>query len=369
MNLHDPTPSSERLQRLTAYLDEDPQNTELLAEACDAALACGRPDAAADFLASAERLAPGVAGLQARRAHMHIARGELGAARKLLEQLHVDRGNDPVLLHDLAYVHLLMDDAQAAHDLLAPGAGQDFAGPVMEQELLQSQWLRACHHLGLLEVACAWAARVHASGSLRPAAAGVASLLALDQDDQACAGTWADMALAANPGQHEALLTRGCLAMAAGDVVEGARFLERARQARPEDGRTLGALGMAHLFVGKPSLAGEQLERAVAAMPVHAPSWQALGWARLLLGQAAEALSALRRAVQLDEASAEAHAALALATALAGDAAGAAPILARAEALAPQDELTRLARACLAGDGNAQGEALQRLLLQWRPRP
>ena len=369
MNILDAPPPTERLQRLTAYLQEDPQNSELLAEACDAALACGRHDAAADFLARAERLAPGEAGLQLRRAHMQIGRGELSAARTLLEQLRVERGNDPVLLHDLAYVHLLMDDAQAAHDLLAPGARQDFAGPGVEPELLQSQWLRACHHLGLLNEACAWATRAHASGSLRPAAAGVASLVALDQDDQARASTWADMALAANPRQHEALLTRGCLALGAGNVVEGAGFLERAREARPEDGRTMGALGMAHLLAGEASVAREQLERAVAAMPAHAPSWQALGWAQLFLGEAEAALSILRRAVQLDEGSAEAHAALALATALAGDVAAAAPALARAEALDPRDALTRLARACLAADGNAQGDALQRSLLQWKPRP
>lgn len=371
MSVAAPNPASERLQRLSAWLEHDPHNAELLVEACDAALACGRHDAAEDFLATAERAGAPSPALQLRRAHVCIARGVLAQARTLLEDLRSKSGDHPVLLHDLAHVHLVAGNPQAAHDLLSPFATQRFAGTGTAQGLLQAQWLRTCHHLGLLEEAWAWVERARATQALQPAAAGVASLIALDVEQEAAARALADVALAADPLHHEALVARGGAALAAGELARGKEDLQRAADLHPDDGRTWASLGIASLLSRDIHPAREQLERAVAAQPGHAASWQALGWARLLLGETEPALEALRRCVAEDEASAEAHAALALAMALSGDTAGARACVEQAEVLDAQDEVAALARACLAGDPRSPNlqPALQRLLAQWRPRP
>lgn len=371
MNDHSTPLTSQRLQRLTAWLAHDPDNPELLVEACDEALACGQNEQAERLLARAERAAPPSPALQLRRAHLCMRREAWGQARTLLEDLRRSHGDHPALLHDLACVHLLAGDAQAAHDLLAPASAAFFADAGSAQGLLQAQWLRACHHLGRVEEAWTWTERAHSTQVLQAEAAGVASLIALDQDEELAARTWADMALAANPRQHEALVARGCLSVAAGELGQGTADLQLALQTHPDDARTCSSLGVASLLARDFPEACRQLERAVAALPSHAPSWQALGWARLLRGEQEAALAALRRCVDEDETSAEANAALALALAVTGHGTDAEQSLRRAEAIDPQDEVAATTRAFLAGAAPSADlqPALQRLLAQWRPRP
>ena len=363
-------PASERLQRLSAYLQQDPTNAELLAEAFEAALACGDHGQADVLLAQAECLQPEGAAWRLRRAHLCIARRQLVEACALLRELR-RASEHPVVLHDLAHVHLLQGDAQAAHALLQDEAHEHFRSAGAAQDALQVAWLRACHHLGLLDEAWAWIARARSVQALQPAACGVASLIALDQGEEEAARTLAEIALAMDPGQAEALVAGGCMALAAGEPERATVQLQRAVERNPEDGRTWSALGMASLLGRRLAQAREQLARAVAILPTHAPSWQALGWTLLLLREPQAAIEALRRALQLDEAAADSHAALGLALALAGDAVDAEACVQRAEHLDARDEVAALARACLreGGRSDALQAVLQRLPAQWRPRP
>lgn len=370
MNATSAASASARLQRLAGFLAQDPQNPHLLAEACDTALACGRHDQADAFIAAAERLAPDATDWQWRRAQLCIARRELPQARALLEQLIARSGEHPALVHDLAYVHLLSGDPAAARVLLQPWAQDGFGRPQSPRELLQSLWLRACHHLGRMEEAWEWTQRTQASRALEPAAAGVASLVALDLDEAETARTLADQALAADANQPEALVTRGCLALAAGSGAEAARFLQRAQERLPGDGRVCCALGFAHLLAGDAAAAREPLEAAVQAMPEHVDAWQALGWARLMARDAGGALAAFRTAVDLDELAADSHACLALVALVAGDREGAQRGLACAERCDPDDAVAALVRGLLAGAAGRQDvqRQLKGLLGQWSPR-
>jgi len=371
MNVSSAASASGRLERLAAYLQQDPDNAALLADACDAALACGHHEAVESCLSSAARLSLQAPEWQMRRAHFCIARRDLPQARTLLEDLAVRTGQHPVLVHDLAYVHLLQGDAARAHALLAPWAADDFDEPDLPQEAMQALWLRACHGLGRVDEAWDWAQRVRAAGRLQPQAAGAASLVALDQDDLPAAAALADLALAADGTQHEALVTRGSLALAAGNADEATSYFERALRRNDDDGRTWSALGFTSLLSRDFPSARQRLERAVAAMPGHAHTWQALGWTRLLLQDAEGALAAFRSALDLDAASAEGQAALGLALVLSGRGDEAELFLRRAEELEPDEGLASLARALLAGSMGAAEvqEMVQGLLAQWRPRP
>jgi Flp pilus assembly protein TadD len=367
--------SSVRLQSLAGYLHQDPDNAALLAEACDAAMACGRHEQAQLYIATAERLSLAGAEWQLRRAQLSIAQRDLPRARALLEQLRCSCGDHPVVVHDLAYVHLLQGDAAASRDLLQPWMGTGVAPadlPADQCGALQVLWLRACHRTGLLQQAWEWALAVDAMGKLQPQAAGVASLIALDLDQFESARTLAATALAADTGQVEALVARGSLALASGATAEATALLERALELNGEDGRTWSALGFASLLARKLPLARSQLERAVQAMPDHIHTWQALGWTRLLLNDGEGALLAFRTALRLDEEAADSHGALGLALLLVGHGAEAEHHLQTADRLAPDDSIGRHARAAAAGAGVACDETdplLQRLLAQWRPRP
>ena len=351
MNQVQPSPAAHRLERLAAYLKEDPANPALLADACEAAIACGEHERAQAYIDSAERLALDRAEWTFRSARLAIARRELARAGQLLGQL-LAQGPHPVLAHDLAYVRLLQGDFEACREALQPWLAPNAVAslPPAQQQSLQVLWLRAAHRLQQLDEAMEWARAQEQAGQLHPAARGVASLIALDAGEFDTAQDWADKALQADAAQVEALVARGSLALGQGDTAGGVRLLERALARNPDDGRTWSALGFANLQAMNLPLAQAQLERAVAEMADHIDSWQALGWARLLQGDRNGALAALRQALELDPLHAETHVALGLVLALGGDRAQAESHLREAERLDPENVTARYARALLSGD-------------------
>jgi tetratricopeptide (TPR) repeat protein len=366
MSLAAPSPAAARLERLAGWLEQDPANASLLAEACDAAIACGRHEQAEAYIASAEPLAPDPAPWLFRRARIAIARRELAAAERLLVRARASAGDHPVLAHDLGYVHLLQGAFEACLEVVRPW----LEAPLPPEQLgpLQLLWLRAMHRLHRGEEALAWARTREAAGALQPTARGAASLLALDQEEFALAGGWAEAALAADPRQVEALVARGCVALAQRDAARARDFLQQALQCNPEDGRTASALGLASLQAGELPLACAQLESALGSLPGHVGTWHALGWARLLQGERPGALAAFRSALALDPAFAESQGAVGLVLALDGQQDAARQHLELAQRLDPANVTGRYARALLAGEA-ADGAALERLVRRLLDRP
>ncbi|MEJ8837145.1 tetratricopeptide repeat protein [Ramlibacter sp. AN1133] len=352
--------AAERLQRLVAYLEQDPANATLLAEACDAAIACGRHEQAEAFICEAERLQLDAAQWMFRRARIAIARRELSRAADLLESVGSVAGDHPVLAHDLGYVHLLQDNAQACRDIVQPWLEASLGDAPEQRGALQLLWLRAMHRLQELDEAMAWAKAQAAAGTLQPKAAGAASLIALDLEEFAEAREWADAALAAEPEQVEALVARGSVALAMGEPAKAGQLLQQALARNPEDGRTWSALGMASLQAQHLPQAQAQLEQAVRTMPAHVGTWHALGWARLLQGDRAGALEAFRAALEIDRNFAETHGALGLVLGLAGQGAESTFHLDVADRLDAANVTGRYARALLAGEVRDR-EALARL--------
>jgi tetratricopeptide (TPR) repeat protein len=375
MNLPASSDAANRLQRLAGYLAQDRENAALLAEACDAAIACGRHELADEFIVAARQLAVVDAGWTFRRARLCIARRQLTEAAALLEQLRSETGEHAVLAHDAAYVRLLQGDSKGARALLQPWMARLAATPGLardQREALQVLWLRASHREGLLEAAWEWAQQERAEGRLEPAASGVASLIALDLEDLDAARALADAALSVDARQVEALVARGSVALASGDAAEATVFLEGALLSNPDDGRTWSALGFASLLQQDLPRAKSQLERALQAMPEHVESWHALGWTRLLLADRNGALAAFRSGLVCDPDYAESHAALALALWLCGEKEDADRHLQEADRLDPECAIGRQARAFIAGGQGdpAMLDALtRRVLAQWTRRP
>ncbi len=363
--MNDSAAATARLERLDRYLQQDPYNITLLADAWEIALACGAHERAAAYLDAAERVAPAAPEWTFRRAQLCLVRRELERAAALLQRL-IDAGAaQPAVVHDLAYVRFLQQDFAGCRSLLQGALGPCLGDADPSLEAFQVLWLRASHRLQALEEAWTWARQRAGGGGLAPAAKGVASLLAVDLGDFDGAREFADAALAADPLQLEALVARGCVALAAGELEAARQLLQRALQLQPEDGRIWSALGYASLHAGELALAQSQLERAVGFMDEHIGTWHALGWARLLQGDRAGARAAFEHALALDRNFAESHAALGLVLALAGEGDPARRHLELADRLDARNVTGGYARALLAGDaGDAHRlQALARRLL------
>lgn len=346
------SPVTSRLERLAAYLEQDPGNAALLADTCDAAIECGELERAQAYVEAARRLALDSLEWSFRQARIAMARRELPRAIDLLRRLRADTGGDPVLAHDLAYAHLMQGEFETCRELVQPWLDDERATELApeQSEALQLLWLRAMHRLRRLDEAMQWAHGRSEAGTLHAAALGAASLIALDLEDFTTARDFADAALAADRRQVEALVARGSMALAAGESAHAQELLKQALQCNPEDGRTWSALGMASLQAQDLGQAESQLEHAVGFMPGHVGSRHALGWARLLGGKHAGALAAFRAALEIDRNFAETHGALGLVLALAGDAAASRHHLAVADRLDAANLTGRYARALLAGE-------------------
>jgi tetratricopeptide (TPR) repeat protein len=317
--MHSPAVSpSERLQRLQAYLRQDPCNGQLLGEVCDAALEAGAHAAAQACIASARELKLAPAPWDHRAAHLAIAQRQYPQALAVLQRLRATEGDSAALSHDVALVHLRAGDAQRSRSELAPWLDSAPSDNPATQAAVQVLWLRATQRCGLVAEASAWAAAQADAGTLSPAAAGVASLSAVDGGDFALARRLADQALRAGAASQEALVARGSVALAERAPVVARGLLQQALAFNPEDGRTLSALGMAHLQAGEFAPARTQFTQAVAKLPRHIGSWHGLGWACLLQGDQAAAGGAFGQALALDRNFAESHGAVGLVSLLAG---------------------------------------------------
>lgn len=361
------TVAATRLERLRDYLEEDPANPALLAEAFDTALACGRHDAAQAHLGAAAEAGLDGGPWELRRAHLCIAKGDLDDALALLERLRAELGDHPVLVHDLAHVGFLRGDYKGTCDLLVPWLQGDAGAASLTVEVRQAMqvlWLRALHRQHRLENAWAWVQDERANATLLPQAAGVAALVAVDRSDFASAQTLADEALRSDPAQLEALVASASVALAQRDSARAIALLEQALAVNSGDGRTHGLIGMAYLLARDLARARRHLEQAVATVPEHIGTWHALGWARLLAGERAGARQAFEQALARDRNFAESHGAVGLLMALEGRRPEALRHLELAERLDPSNMTGRYARALLAGEADPDKlPALARRLL------
>ena len=343
-----------RLDRLEEYLRQDARNPTLLADAFDVALAAGATARAEFHLRHAQALGLDPLDWLLREAHWLLAQQRWRDAGALLRQHESALAASPrhatTLAHDLAYVALR--DGRAAegiarlHPLIeGPGAQETDAA-------VETTWLRLLHQAGDLPRAMAWLQHREALGALRPGAAGIGSLVALDQGDYAACLRWSLASLADAGAPPEAMVARASLALAERDGTTARHLLAQALERNASDGRTWSALGFAELLDGRALPARQAFERATAAMPQHVGTWHGLGWAAIAQGDWPAARGAFDRALALDRNVAESHGGLAVAAALSGETEAARAAIARALGLDRQSLAARYAESLLAGEGS-----------------
>jgi Tfp pilus assembly protein PilF len=314
------TPTTQRLDRLESYLRQDPDNTRLLGDTFEAALQAGE-------LARAElhlQHAQAVGGVPQQiwvlhEAHLRLAQHRWDEAELCLQ--HLAAGADvsaelrAVLAHDLAYVALQRGDFEIGVLQLAPSVE---ALPPNEplDPALQLLWLRLLHRLQRREQALTWAGARWDAKTLAPAAAGAASLIALDADDAPRSLLWAEHALKHDGQQLEALVSRATVALGQNNPVLARQMLGQALQQNTADGRVLSALGFADLLERRFDEARATFMQAVKEMPGHIGTWHGLGWTLLLLNDLTGAHQSFQTALALDRNFSENHGGLAIILAL-----------------------------------------------------
>lgn len=314
--------STARLERLEAYLREDPSNPGLLTEAFGAALQCAQWERAAFHLRHAQALQPGNLAWSLREGDLLLAQGQYQLAAELLDALlsldGAPREFTDAVLHNLAWIAFQDGRYQDCADRLTSRL-QDLDHPA--SAALARLWLRALHHAGQVDQAVAWAGAADARQQLPAAAAGVASLAALDADQVERAGQWAARALEqATPDDRpiEALVTQSSLALARQDAAQARTQARAALQISPRDGRAWSAHAMADLLAGDLPTALAHFDNALATMPGHIGTWHGKAWAQLLSSDLQGAQRSFTSALDLDRNFAESHGGLAVALALQG---------------------------------------------------
>lgn len=341
-----------RVALLAGFADRDPGNPVLLCDLLDELLATGRLDDAAARIgkvSSPLRESPGV---RFREARCSLLSGDTKTTITLLQSLIGSMETVPAgVVHDLAYAQFVEGHAEEALQTLAHAHDAD--GDTVAVALLKA---RILHRQKQLEAALEVLAPIQAGARL-PEVQGLSALLWLDIGDTTRASEQAELALKADPDQHEAGLVRGTVALWSQRVQESTAAFERVLARHPESGRAWLGLGQNVMLRGDVPVARSMLERAVTEMPDHIGTWHALAWCQLLEGDLAGAKHSFDKAFALDRTFGETHGGFALVHALRFERKEAEESIKRATRLDPQGRAARYAQSVLLLDDGRVDEA------------
>ena len=340
--------AGERLDRLSGYLEADPNNAGLAVECAEAALAANEPARALELL---EGIAdPGdlgdavanLAGIAAMRA------GDQAGAQARFASLLETRPDDPSLRFNLAWSRALAGEFEAARETLDAATIEGLPQAAMLD-------LQIDHQLGAFERAgekmAAYLERYPDYGPLQAAA----SVLALDLEDvelaRACAGRAAD--------HPDAMVTLASLDLAENRLEAARERFERSIAIKPANPRAHVGLGLAELAGGRAAGALAHLDRGAEQFGDHLGSWIAAGWAHGLAGDLPTARARFEKALTLDDTFGEAHGSLAALDALEGDVASARRRMEVARRLDPESFSAALAGMLLASAAGDSDKARQ----------
>jgi len=342
--------SSDPLTQLEAFLQQDPTNNGLRAEAYEVALRSGQHSRAWAHVQAGMSSGAQRQDWQLKAAHLHIAEHQWRESHELLSLLLAETATPALVAaiqHDLAYVALRTGELEKGVQGILPLLR---ASQVASET--QALGLRLLHHTDRLDEALAFARRWDQSQSLSADAAGVASLAALDAGATTESRLWSEAALRQMPRHLEALVCRASLMLLDRDADRAIALATSALEVSPEDGRAWSAVGFAQMLAGDLGTARASLEKATRFMPAHIGTWHGLGWVLLLSGDPTSALAVFQHALSLDRNFAESHGGLAVVQARMGDRASAEENVAIALRLDRQSMSAQYARALLDGQGS-----------------
>lgn len=345
---------SERLQRLQAFLEQDPQNLALLRDAADCAMQQGLWQQAQLWVERILTLAPQDQLSQYRKAVLLAQAGQAQDSLALTQALlDADARHDAVLFQHACNLVLVGRHVEAEPLLgeLQPRAGHYPGFPYFQ--------IRALHAAGKLDEALAMADVAGADD----VAQGMASLILIDAERLEQGRALAQEVLARQPDNIDALLADGTASLALEEAEAALPRFERVLERQADNGRAWLGVGLARLSAHDLPAAREALENTVRLMPSHLGSWNALAWLLLLQNQWDEAEKTINAALEIDRNCGETHGVLAVLSALRQDWDTAKRETEIALRLQPQSFAGRFAQSLLMEE-RGRPEQAQQLLLQ-----
>jgi tetratricopeptide (TPR) repeat protein len=306
--------SQARLQRLQAFLDNDPENPRLSADLADLALECGEIELARATIQRVLDRHPSDPYFGLRLSSVAIAGGNFDEALTLTEALLAAGYDDVAIRYNQAYALFNLRRFAEAKTLLQALYQAEVPFPLGVRLLI-----RAHHYLGEVAEAISVATAFLAAHPENSDVAGMLSLLYFDDNDLAAAREWSQRALADAPQNLDALLAAGGAALGAEDAQTAKTLLLQAVSVQPRNGRVWANLGLADMLNLDLDSAEEKLLHAVKYMPEHIGTWHVLGWVQLLKKNINGADTSFQTALALDENFGETHGGLAAVAAARGD--------------------------------------------------
>jgi tetratricopeptide (TPR) repeat protein len=372
----------QRLDRLEGFLRSDPSNAALRVDVFETALRCGEWGRAEVHLRQGQTQAADALSWALKEGDFWLAQKNHVQAREVLLRLvgiaDAPPGFADVVLHNMAYIDFCEGQFPACVQRLAPRLEPGEYPPMTDttsdaliaqrldsaiEPALQQLWLRALHHAGELDRATAWLSWAEQTQQLDARAAGVASLIALDNSRIDMAQRWSLAALSSQQPQDrpiEALVTQASLALAAQDAPRATQLADAALQINPGDGRAWSARAFADLLAGDLPRAQTHFHQALQTMPSHIGTWHGLAWTQLLSQDLAAAQASFEQALAMDRNFAESHGGLAVVLAMRGQEAAAREHIELAMRLDRSNLSGQYARALLSGE-TRDAAAVQRL--------
>lgn len=332
--------SSNKFASLRRHLEADPENSRLRRDCLDAAVAAGEFGFVHELAEKRLASMPADPEAQFDRATALIGLKYFAGAIEALKPLDA---TIPGVRFNTGLCLFMLGNYAEARPYFSAGydAGERSAGQLRV-------YLRALHHIGDFDTATAImksnAALIASDSEL----AGVCSMLAIDTSDIVSGKRFAQIALAGNPDNLDALVAAGTLQSVELQIPQARAAFEHALTVQPECSRAWIGLGMLAMGDRNFSAAIEQLERGLAGLPGHIGSWHALAWAHLFGGNIDAAEKEFQHALELNRNFSESHGALGVIAAMRGDRASAERFIEVAERLDPKGMTAKYASTLLA---------------------
>jgi tetratricopeptide (TPR) repeat protein len=294
----DPQP---RLQLLLGYLQHDPTNLALIADAAHAAFDESAFDKALELLEGHRVLSPLPLHLVNLEGLVALRSGQLDKATTAFDVLIAGGVDDPAVRFNRAWVHALCNEHAAALALL----DDDVVAVAPRAAALKVQ---ALHHLGQIEEALAVGQGMTERFPGNDALLGALSVAAMDADDIDLARHYAGQA----GGGADALTTRGLIALNEDDPGRASELFDRALTEYGNAPRAWLGKGLSLVVTGNLADGSVALKRGAEIFGDHLGSWIAVGWTQFIAKDLKAARATFEHALSLDENFAETHGGLAV---------------------------------------------------------
>jgi tetratricopeptide (TPR) repeat protein len=277
-----------------------------------------------------------------RRSSALIGLGRHEEAIGILKQLEAQGVAQQAVWQNLATCHFVLRQFENAR---AYAEKTIVAGDQSANTLFVA--ITSLHNLGEMDEAVRLA-DTHADAAENDGRlAGAVALLYQDNEQNAKAVKFADIALAKNPDNLSGLLVKASSAAVDLDSATASRFYTRVIELAPDVGRAWLGIGLLTMLAGDYPIAQQQLRRATELMPEHLGSWHSLAWSHFFAQDMAGAEKYFAHALELDRTFGESHGAMAAMHAIKGEIAAAEREIEIAERLDRRGGTAQFARALL----------------------